>query len=82
MDEFFDDAKEELIDALDKYGEFKNLHEAYGVMAEEIAELFDHVRTKEPLRVHEEVYKELVQIAAMAAKAAMHVRSCRSGIVR
>lgn len=46
---------------------FRNAHEAYGVLAEEVAEFFDEVRRKS---IRKECMKrELIQIACVAARA-------------
>lgn len=68
---FFCDVEAELVAAVAKHGKFRNLHEAYGVLHEEECEFFDCVRIKEELRISGDVYKELVQIAAMAAKSSL-----------
>ncbi|MCC6271291.1 MAG: hypothetical protein IT190_08435, partial [Microbacteriaceae bacterium] len=46
-----------------------SLHEAYAVLLEELDEVWDHVKLKQPERDPAAVRKELVQLAAMAARA-------------
>lgn len=48
---------------------FASLHEAYAVILEELDEVWDIARQKRMDRDRAELYKELVQIAAMAIKA-------------
>jgi uncharacterized membrane protein YgaE (UPF0421/DUF939 family) len=52
-----------------KHGEkFASLHEAYGVLLEELDEVWDITRQKRRERDPMEIRKEMVQIAAMAIK--------------
>lgn len=51
-----------------KYGDFASMHEAYGVLLEEVAELFDEVRRKERSTLHLEA--EAIDIAAVALRIA------------
>ena len=65
----------------DKFGDFASMHEAYGVLAEEFAELFDAVRMRqnengidEHGQVHtrgECIRDEAIQVAAVALRIAM-----------
>lgn len=48
---------------------FASMHEAYGVILEELDELWDITRQKRRDRSREEIRKELIQLAAMAVKA-------------
>ena len=56
--------------ARELHGSFSSLHEIYGVLAEEIQEFFDEVRTKPDERDADNLLSELVQIAATAEMAA------------
>lgn len=70
-------------DAVQQFGEFASLHEAYGVLWEEVHELFDQVRKKqmpEPVpmfgtnaawREPEKIRNEAIQIAAVAYRIAL-----------
>ena len=49
-----------------KYGPFKSTHEGYGVLAEEVLELLEAIRSNTPERVQ----YEAVQIAAVAQRIA------------
>ena len=51
-----------------KWGNYRSLHEAYGVLAEEMAELFDAVRADDT----EGARREAIQIAACAYKLARY----------
>ncbi len=55
-----------------QYGDFASSHEAYGVLAEEVAELFDAVRLNgfDPTR-GAEIRKESIQVAAVAFRLAL-----------
>lgn len=77
IEQFVADTEAELARALLRHGTFHSLHEAYAVLLEEVDELWDHVREKEHERKHAEVYKELVQISAVAAKAALYAKGMR-----
>lgn len=52
-----------------KYGDFMSMHEAYGVLAEEVAELFDAVRMSQhhPSRASR-IEAEAEQVAAVALR--------------
>jgi NTP pyrophosphatase (non-canonical NTP hydrolase) len=43
-------------------------HEAYAVLAEEVDELWDHVKTNQKRRDIEAMRKEAIQVAAMAIR--------------
>ena len=54
------------------YGDFASMHEAYGVLAEEVAELFEGVRmhqSTEPER-GKRIRAEAIQVAAVALRIA------------
>jgi NTP pyrophosphatase (non-canonical NTP hydrolase) len=65
---------EEMQYALAHYKTYQSPHEAYGVLAEEVAEFFDYVRAHKPTAtnpegwVKEDVCKELFQVAAVALR--------------
>lgn len=56
----------EMRHAFNKFGPYHNGHEVYGVLAEELAEFFDHVRDNTD-NGPEAAY-ELVQLAAVALR--------------
>lgn len=61
--------EEELVAAREKHqGPIHSAHEAYGVIAEEVAEFFDQVRMRKTAKAA--MLSELVQIAAMCYRAA------------
>lgn len=68
MNKFLEDVQVEADKAIAKHGNFNSLHEAYAVTLEEIDELWDEVRKKQSKRNHQDVYNELVQIAACCLK--------------
>ena len=63
--------------AREKYGPFASMHEAYGVLAEEVAELFDAVRLRQDndqrLLMIE---REALDVAAVALRIAAEARGC------
>lgn len=52
--------------AKSRYGMFASTHEAYGVLAEEVAELLDAIRSNH----FDQIEFEAVQVAAVAARLA------------
>lgn len=64
-----------------KYGEFTSTHEAYGVLAEEVAELLDAIRSNKRFAIQ----REAIQVAAVALRFAQEIEgasdafSVRSG---
>jgi len=71
MEQFFDDALQELKRATGINGPFNSGHEAYAVILEEVDEFWDEIRLKGPERNRYKMRAELVQIAAMACRASM-----------
>lgn len=61
--------------AQEKYGDFASMHEAYGVLAEEVAELFEAVRLRQgaPYRA-KRIEAEAVDVAAVALRIAEQAR--------
>lgn len=62
--------RRELRKARDGHARLNSLHEAYAVILEEVDELWELVRRKRQDRTPEAVLEELVQIGAMAQRAA------------
>jgi len=54
----------EVFCAQDQYGDFKSTHEAYGVLAEEVAELLDAIRANNA----EAIDIEATQVSAVALR--------------
>jgi hypothetical protein len=63
----------ELTRAEAKHGGMSSHHEAYAVILEEVDEYWDQVKLQSDKRSNEAMLMELVQIAAMCAKAAKHL---------
>jgi NTP pyrophosphatase (non-canonical NTP hydrolase) len=61
---------DEIERAIEQHGGYNSAHEAYGVLAEEVDEFWEEVRKKRKDRSKEDMRKELIQIAAVAVKAA------------
>jgi hypothetical protein len=69
--DFFDLARAEMERARKLHGgRYASVHEAYGVLLEEVEEFFEIVRQKRAQRDPAHMLAELVQIAAVAGKAA------------
>ena len=63
----------EYAEARAKYQPFHSAHEGYAVLLEEVDELWDWVRRKSSARSHLAMWKECLQIAAMAMAFAIEV---------
>lgn len=68
-DTFLADVAAELARARAKWAPMHSLHEAYAVILEELDEVWEHVKLKQSERDPAAVRKELVQLAAMVARA-------------
>ena len=79
MREAAEDARIEAQDGYLKWGAVNSAHEAYAVMAEEVDELWDHVKTKQKNRDLGAMRKEAIQVAAMAIRFAAEVADERRG---
>lgn len=71
MNEIFNNnlqaVKDEVLRAKSKYpNNFNSLHEGYGVLKEEVDELWDEIKLKNPSK--ENIYTEAKQVAAMALR--------------
>lgn len=65
------DALAEITKVRSKYKPFNSAHEAYGVLAEEVNEFWDEVKKRRTLRNPQRMREELIQIAAVAIRAAV-----------
>lgn len=77
MTTFLDLVATELEEARMKHAPLNSSHEAYAVILEELCEFFDEAKLKKELRNPFNMLKELVQISAMAARAAYDLRLFR-----
>lgn len=68
--EFAREVRRELERARNGHAKLNSAHEAYSVILEELDEFWDQCRRKREDRHRGEVFRELVQIAAMAQRAA------------
>ena len=68
LKQFTEDMIEEWFRAEALYPNFHSMHEAYAVMLEELDEFWEQVRLKPYARDPEVIYRELIQIAAMALR--------------
>jgi NTP pyrophosphatase (non-canonical NTP hydrolase) len=60
-------------------GRFASAHEGYAVLAEEVDELWEHVKRRREARNREEMRAEAIQCAAMAVRFAADICGDRSG---
>lgn len=65
--------EEELKRARAKHGKMLSCHEGYAVILEELDEVWDEVKKKTKERDLENLFNELIQVAAMAQKMAEDV---------
>lgn len=68
--QFYSEVEKEMQETLEKYkGHFYSYHEGYGVLLEEVDELWDEIKKKNPDK--ENMLMELIQICAMCKKFAL-----------
>ena len=71
MNETLAKVRAEIMSSQEQYGDFASMHEGYGVLAEEVAELFDALRLKQTVRERASaIAHEAIQIAAVATRIA------------
>ena len=63
------DIRHEMEDEILKYGGFHSYHEAYGALKKEVEELWNEIKSKE--YNPDKIYKEAIQVTAMARKLAL-----------
>ncbi len=73
VDNVFHLVGEEVARAKKKFPPFNSAHEGYAVLAEEVDELWDHVKVNQKRRDLEAMRKEAIQVAAMAIRFASEV---------
>lgn len=69
----YDDVCKEVQSATGNWPAFNSAHEGYAVLKEEVDELWDHVKTNQKRRDLPAMYKEAIQVAAMAMRFASEV---------
>jgi NTP pyrophosphatase (non-canonical NTP hydrolase) len=67
----------ELVRGRKNYGPFASMHEAWGVLAEEVEELTEAIRMKQgdPARAAS-IEREAIQVAAVALRIAIEAMAC------
>lgn len=68
-----DEVHVELHKAMHNWPPFNSAHEGYAVLAEELDELWAHVKTNQKRRDIQAMRKEAVQVAAMACRFALEI---------
>ncbi|MGB0817783.1 MAG: hypothetical protein ACPGQQ_02665 [Candidatus Puniceispirillaceae bacterium] len=63
----------EVTNAIKNWPQFNSAHEGYAVLAEEVDELWSHVKTNQKRRDIEAMKAEAIQVAAMAMRFALEV---------
>jgi len=63
-----EEAVRELREARGKFGPFKNEHEGYAVLLEEVDELWDEIKKNQAKRNRGAIRREAIQVAAMALR--------------
>lgn len=71
--------KTELDTACTAWPAMNSAHEGYGVLLEEVDELWEHVKTKQKNRDLDAMRKEAIQVAAMAVRFAIEVCNEKRG---
>lgn len=71
LKQFFADAWKEAERAIEEHGQYHSVHEAYAILMEEVDEFWEQVKKKRKNRNPKNMYHELMQVAAVAAKAAL-----------
>lgn len=66
-------AMSELVSARENWPKFNSAHEGWGVLSEEMDELWEHVKTNQRKRDLRAMRKEAIQVAAMALRFAVEV---------
>lgn len=69
----------EVDNATREWPPMNSAHEGYGVILEELDELWDHVKTKQRNRDLAKMEREAIQVAAMALRFALEVCSEERG---
>lgn len=62
-------------EVFERHGELNSAHEAYGVLAEEVAELLDEVRKRPGMRSRQALRRECIDIAAVALRYAAQLEA-------
>lgn len=70
---------DELNNAIAAWPAFNSAHEGFAVLAEEVDELWEHVKTNQRKRDLKAMRKEAIQVAAMAMRFALEVCDEGSG---
>jgi NTP pyrophosphatase (non-canonical NTP hydrolase) len=73
MSEVCAEVSKELVTATGNWPDFNSAHEGFAVLAEEVDELWEHVKTNQKRRDIMAMRKEAIQVAAMAIRFAIDV---------
>lgn len=70
MKSFIEQVADEVASAKAAFPPFASEHEGYAILLEEVDELWDEVKVNQKLRDYPKMFRELVQVAAMAQRMA------------
>ena len=73
MKAFEIDVSDELRKARSKFNPLNSAHEGYAVLLEEVDEVWDEVKKNDSRRDYAAMYRELVQVSAMAQRMAEEI---------
>lgn len=79
IDDILEQIRDEYTGAIRKWPAFNSAHEGFAVIAEEVDELWDHVKTNQKRRDLNAMRKEAIQVSAMALRFAIEVTDEVSG---
>lgn len=73
LDDLLAELHAELITAVKLWPPMNSAHEGYGILLEEVDELWEHVKTNQKRRDLGAMHTEAIQVAAMAIRFALEV---------
>lgn len=79
INEILQDVFKETETAVNQWPKFNSVHEGYAVLAEEVDELWQHVKTNQKKRKIAEMKKECIQVAAMAVRFSLEICNEKDG---
>ncbi len=77
IDEIMESVKAELTKAMTQFPPFNSTHEGYAVILEELDELWEEIKLHNPFKPNHRMFKEAIQVAAMAIRFVHHIHKLR-----